>query len=183
MPSLSGLDGLQHTIYLGSFSKLLSPALRIGYLVVPATLRHSVKTYLSLTGSRASLIPQPVLANFMDSGEFAIHLRRCRRIYAKRQSKLICELKGAVDFIDVQADPSGMHLCCPLRSELSERVSDKHIAALGDEQGFILRALSAHSILPDSPQGLLLGYAAFDDENLIQAAQKLTGILSSLYRT
>lgn len=177
LPSLSGLDGLRHTIYLGSFSKLLSPAMRIGYMVVPTALIAAIKSYLSLIGSRASLTPQPALANFMDSGEFATHLRRMRRTYAKRQARLIRELGTAPDILVVRPDPSGMHLCCPLNSERPHRFSDTDIAAVGDANGLALRALSSHSVLRDPPQGLLLGYAAFDDNTLARAAQTLSDTL------
>jgi GntR family transcriptional regulator/MocR family aminotransferase len=101
LPSLSGLDGLQNTVYLGSFSKLLKPALRLGYMVVPEILIPPAQDYLSLTGSRASLTPQPALADFMDSGDFATHLRRMRRTYAKRQARLIADLADVAEFIEV----------------------------------------------------------------------------------
>lgn len=177
LPSLAGLDGLKRSIYLGSFSKLLSPALRIGYLVMPETLLPQARDFMSRFGSRASLIPQPTLATFMQSGEFAIHLRRMRRTYAKRQSRLIGELAGSTDLFDVSADPSGMHLCMPLSPKLRHTAQDKTIADAAQKRGIHLRALSSHCVLPDPPQGLILGYAAFDEKTLTNAAQKLDKLL------
>ncbi|MBW4707413.1 PLP-dependent aminotransferase family protein [Roseobacter sp. YSTF-M11] len=181
LPSLSGLDGLRNTLYLGSFSKLLSPALRIGYLVVPTAQIDPVRSYLSLTGSRASLVPQPALATFMDSGEFATHLRRMRRTYAKRQACLVSALAPLADDLVVTPDPSGMHLCCPLAPALADIATDKDVSELGAAHGLTVRALSSHAVLPDPPQGVLLGYAAFDEDALRESAEVLTGLIRQVH--
>lgn len=183
LPSLAGLDSLKRSIYLGSFSKLLSPALRIGYLVVPDSLLPSAQRYMSRFGSRASLIPQPALASFMDSGAFAVHLRRMRRTYAKRQSHLISELAGCADLLDLSPDPSGMHICAALRSKLLKTTTDKAITDAAFKEGLHLKALSSHSVLPDPPQGLVLGYAAFNETELSQGAQKLSRLLGQFSNT
>lgn len=179
LPALAGLDGLQQTLYLGSFSKLLSPALRIGYLVLPDAALDRVKAYVSRHGMRASLVPQPALAQFMISGEFAIHLRRMRRTYARRQACLLAGLAGLQEILSIAPDVSGMHICAPLRPGMHSRITDREIVAKAAKGGVRLRALSSHSVLPDPPQGLILGYAAFDDQRLEQAARHLTGLLSS----
>lgn len=177
LPSLGGLDNLERSVYLGSFSKLLSPALRIGYLVLPERLLPSAKTYLTRFGSRASLTPQPALATFMDGGEFAIHLRRMRRTYAKRQSHLVSELTGCTDFLSISPDPSGMHICASLLPNLSHAVTDQAIVSAAKKEGLHLRALSSHCVLPQPPEGLILGFAAFDERTLTNASQRLSKLL------
>ncbi len=177
LPSLSGLDGLNNTIYLGSFSKLVSPALRIGYLVVPKRMLQSTRTYLDRVGPRASLIPQPALATFMNSGEFAMHLRRMRRVYARRQSHLLTALAPACDLLELQPDSSGMHLCVALRAALADRMSDIEISQRAGENGLRISALSDQCVLTQKMQGLLLGYAAFDEDTLSDAADQLVSLI------
>lgn len=180
LPSLAGLDQLRHTIYLGSFSKLVSFALRIGYVVLPKGLLERARTYLGRVGSRASLVPQPALAELMLSGEFAMHLRRMRRIYAKRQNHLIKALEPVGDLLDIRPDPSGMHLCVPLLPKLKRKATDQNVCAAASSVGLEIGALSKHSILPDKPQALLLGYAAFDEETLSDASTKLITVLKDI---
>lgn len=180
LPSLAGLDHLQRSIYLGSFSKLLSPALRIGYLVLPENLVAKARAYVTRFGARASLVPQPALATFMDSGEFAVHLRRMRRTYAKRQHCLISEFNQCSDLLEVQPDPSGMHICASLGPRLREKISDQDVVTAAKVHGLHLRALSSHCTLSTPPQGLILGYAAFDETLLKTAAQRLVQLLRSL---
>lgn len=177
LPALAGLDGLRNTIYLGSFSKLISPALRIGYAVVPRQHLGQVNAYLNCTGTRASLIPQPALASFLNSGEFAVHLRRMRRTYAKRQRHLLDELAPLSDLLKLLPDPSGMHLCLPLKPGAPQ--SDTEIASAARKSDLSVGALSSHCVLADRPQALLLGYAAFPESSLSNAANVLIDIMAS----
>lgn len=178
LPSLAGLDGLKHTVYLGSFSKLLSPALRIGYMVLPEHLVAQVRTHVERAPPMASLVPQPALAELMQGGDFAVHLRRMRRTYAKRQACLVAALEDAKEFLHVEPDASGMHLCCEIRADVLHCFSDIAVSKAARERRLYVGALSSHAVLPDPPQALLLGYAAFDELMLEDAAATLIRVLS-----
>lgn len=180
LPALAGLDQMQHTVYLGSYSKLIGPAMRLGYAVLPKHLLDRARGYLRRVGSRASLIPQPALAGFMQSGEFAVHLRRMRRIYARRQSHLIAQLMPLSDLLEVQPDPSGMHLCLPLKPRLSTQTTDQEIASIAQTRGLSVGALSGHTTQSSGAQALLLGFAGFDEPVLTEACTRLSTILHEL---
>ncbi|MFU1479366.1 PLP-dependent aminotransferase family protein [Roseovarius sp. C7] len=183
LPALTGLDQQGRTIYMGSFSKLLSSALRLGYLVLPEGGIAAVRAYLERRGARASLAPQPALAGFMDSGDFATHLRRMRRSYARRQTVLLEALTPLSAWLDLSPDPSGMHLCLPLRPALLRHTTDAAISEAGRATGLRIGALSRHAVLPDALQALLLGYSGFDEDRLRQGAARLCDLIETLTRT
>ncbi|MGI3183937.1 PLP-dependent aminotransferase family protein [Nioella aestuarii] len=177
LPALMSL-GTGQTIYVGSFSKLISPALRLAYMVLPPSLVEPIRQALAETGPRASLVPQPALAAFMDSGAFATHLRRMRRVYADRQKALLRSLSRHLpeDALIAEPDPSGMHLVCRLGPALAT-IRDTDISERAAKAGLTVRALSAY--WPDGvgPTGLVLGYAAFSAEQLDGAVQRLAAVL------
>ncbi|PWE32449.1 PLP-dependent aminotransferase family protein [Maritimibacter sp. 55A14] len=181
LPALMSLDTGGRTLYVGSFSKLLSPALRLGYLVAPPRLLPALRAALDRRGAQASLTPQPALARFMASGEFAVHLRRMRRVYAQRQDALRAAITAEIpDLLIAPPDPSGMHLVAGLGPALAGRVHDREIAAAAQEAGLTLRALSAYATGPGARQGLVLGYAAFDEAALRDAVARLARVIRRL---
>jgi len=97
-------------------------------------------------GARASHVPQPALATFMESGEFAIHLRRMRRTYAKRQKHLISALADSANLLDLTPDPSGMHMCVSMLPKLRGQTTDAEVADLARSKGVQVRSLSSHCV-------------------------------------
>ena len=175
LPALATLDPGGRVFYIGSFSKLLSPALRLAYLVVPLRRLARLEETLARTRHSASLVPQPALASFMKSGEFAVHLRRMRRVYARRQKTLLAALdRHLPEDLIARPEPSGMHLVARPGPALTK--PDTEISAEAADAGLTLRALSPY--FEHTPQqGFILGYAGFDEATLEDAVRRLGSVL------
>ncbi len=111
LPALMSLDRKARVIYSGSFSKVFSPLLRLGYIVVPKSLAERFRAERLSHGAPPSLMAQPALCEFMTSGTFAIHIRRMRRIYAARREALIEALEGSPRFT-IEPRPRASCFCC-----------------------------------------------------------------------
>lgn len=173
IPAMAGSDKLNRVIYVGSFSKIFSNSLRLGYAIVPDSLvdrfRHSSRTM----GVRASYMPQQALADFIDNGEFYRHLRRVRRIYGERRHYLLGRLaddfSGVSRFNDHEA---GMQIAL----HLEDRFDDAVIAKLAAARQITVNALSQFCYKPSSVNGLLLGFCAFTEEEMTAALTVLKDI-------
>ena len=173
IPAMTGLDGGQRTIYAGSFSKVFSNSLRIGYLVVPERLTDCAAQTLQSFGVKASIAPQRPLAGFMADGEFYRHLRRVRRIYNDRRRVLVEALRRdlpAARFADHQA---GMLIALRLPAHVDDRV----IAREAAEAGLGPLALSAFYARPTKARGLVLGFCAFTDAEIERATPALAAVV------
>ncbi|MGH9948556.1 MAG: PLP-dependent aminotransferase family protein, partial [Pyrinomonadaceae bacterium] len=174
LASLQGLDKLGRVIYIGTFSKTIFPALRIGCAVVPPELVGIFTTARNFNDVHSGLIEQAILADFIAEGHFGRHIRRMRKLYEKRQQVLIqeCEkhLKG---LLEIKKADAGMHLV----GWLPKGVDDKLISKKGTQQNLILAPLSAYFENKISHGGLILGYTAFDERQIKDGIKKLASIL------
>jgi GntR family transcriptional regulator/MocR family aminotransferase len=162
-------------IYIGSFSKVLFPSIRLGYLVVPENLVDPVSAAQGALGVQPTAVIQPVLAAFIEEGHFATHVRRMRRLYAARQAALVAAAeKHLSEFLDVAPDDAGLHLMGWLKPEIAERLGDRGAAAAAARAGIAVAPLSDYYI-SDKParQGPLLGYAAVPEDQIERGAQRL----------
>jgi GntR family transcriptional regulator / MocR family aminotransferase len=170
LPALMSLDRASRVIYSGTFSKVFSPILRLGYLVVPEPMTLRFRDARKNHGAPPSLIVQPALAEFMQNGAFAVHIRRMRRIYAARRAALIEALKpGDGLHFTLDAAPSGLMLLL----RLPARSNDIDIARQLSEQGVEALPLSVHFGISPKDQGLLLSFAGFAEKDLLRAANEL----------
>jgi len=178
LPTLMGLANNDRVLYMGSFSKVFTPQLRLGYLVVPEPLVAPFERVLSERGPLASAVAQPALAQFMVSGRFATHIRRMRRVYGVRQQALIESVAGHLGgLLKVQPEAGGMHLTAQLGAGLAVRMSDVEVSQKASEAGLVLPALSGYCAGSARHQGLLMGYSGFDEAELDAACEKLAGLL------
>lgn len=169
-----GFDDGGRVAYLGSFSKVLAPSLRLGFLVVPGAMAPAVGAAMADTGPRASLLAQPALARFMADGSFAAHIRRMRRIYARRQRALVAALQARLGgLLEVAPAPAGMHLVAGLAPALARRMDDAEAAARAAGAGVTVQPLSSYFAGPPLRQGLILGYAGFDEMAMTAGLDRL----------
>lgn len=175
-PPLSCMQGLATdapVLYLGTFSKTLFPALRIGFMVVPAALVAPLRQLLHGRSPRGRVAEQWALAEFMHSGQFSLHLRRMRRLYRQRRDALVAELTRQLgDVADVHGGSAGMHLALRLRDPHADDVS---MSLWLRARGVVAPALSQHAIGQRTQpwRGFLLGYAQVPVEQMPERVQLL----------
>ena len=171
---MAGLDRLQRTIYLGTFSKVLFPSLRVGYLVVPPDLAEPMARARRGLDDHPGSTVQPALAAFIEEGHFAQHLRRMRRLYAARQEALLAAGRRHLEgLLDLAPDAAGMHLVAGLGRELAGRATDTACAQRALDHGVAAPALSAYYQGAPDRAGLLLGYAAVPEAEIDRAARAI----------
>ena len=180
LPAMMSLDQNTRVIYVGSFSKVMFPALRLGFMVLPSQLVGPVSDALARTGQRASLIAQPVLAQFILNGGFSTHIRRMRRLYAGRQKALVMAVeKHAQRILEVDPEPGGMHLIARLGKRVAPHLSDIDAAKRANDAGISARPLADFFAGRADEQGLVLGYSAFPEDVLDAAVEKLSHALTA----
>ncbi|SDR43251.1 transcriptional regulator, GntR family [Rhizobiales bacterium GAS113] len=157
LPTLKSVDRTGLVIYVGTFSKSLFPALRLGFMLVPPSL---VDTFQKVSASFVHGVPssvQAVVAEFIEEGHFGAHIRRMRRIYEERHSALCEAAKRDLDgLLDVVPTESGLHTIGHLRGSLSEIA----VARAAAERGIVVSPIARFSIEPTKVKGLVLGFGA-----------------------
>jgi len=155
MASLAGLDDSGRVLYLGSFSKVLYPGLKLGYMVVPKSLIEAFKR-VHYDLNRPGQIPvQAALAEFIDMGHFASALRKARQNYAQRRQALLTALQPCLgESAHISGAEQGLHLCLRLPAAVDDRALVTQLA----RQRLIVRPLSAYCLKRRDLRGLVIGY-------------------------
>jgi GntR family transcriptional regulator/MocR family aminotransferase len=176
LPSIKSLDRRERVIHLGTFSKIMYPTLRIGYAVLPDELIAPCVEARSATG-RYPLLDQMLVADFVQSGALARHVRRMRNIYAKRQAVLLRSLERHLAE-RVRANPvqTGMQLLALLPGV----ADDRRVAAGCAEQGLEVAALSEFTIAEPRPPSVVLGFAGFSEDEIEDGVKKLKLVLDAV---
>ncbi|MEX1035842.1 MAG: PLP-dependent aminotransferase family protein, partial [Sneathiella sp.] len=176
LSSLQGLDDDSRVIYVGTMSKVMFSGLRVGYMVVPEDL---VDVFLSLRrsiDSHSPAVPEAALADFINEGYLAAHIRRMRLLYEARQTSLVRLLREKLgSILQVDAQGSGMHLVAYLPPEIQDKEIEREAAG----RGMLVRALSGFYNLPTNQNGLILGFAGTSEEEMPYLVDKLAEIIRS----
>jgi GntR family transcriptional regulator/MocR family aminotransferase len=172
--ALQGLDRDARVIYIGTFSKVLFPALRLGYLALPADLVARFAAVRETADNFPATLYQAVLADFIAEGHFARHLRKMRQLYRERRDALVeaiaAELGGELRVRDGQA---GMHLAATLRPG----VDDRRLAAEAARRGLWIMPLSSCYLGAAAEPGLVLGYGGTGASELREGVRRLREVL------
>lgn len=179
--ALQGLDGGSRVIYVGTFSKSVFPALRIGFIVVPQELAEGFARARLLMEQHPPILQQLVLADFIREGHFARHVRRMRRAYALRQDALVAavhrELGGTLTLHPADA---GLHMAGYLPPDLPDEEVTREALARGVE----VSPLSLHYLdAATARNGLLLGFASADEAALQDGVRRLAQAIDAVSRS
>jgi GntR family transcriptional regulator / MocR family aminotransferase len=177
LPALMSLDQSASVIYSGTFSKVFSPIIRLGFIVIPPRMIEVMQRERLSFGAPPSLLVQPALAQFMQQGQFAQHIRRMRRLYAGRRAALLQALaKHDGKLYTLDAPPSGLTIML----RLSDKHDDVALAETLNMSDIEVQSLSSHFVGRSRQHGLLLSFAGFPERDLLQAAERLVRQLSSM---
>ena len=168
--SLQGLDSNARVIYIGTFSKIMFPSLRLGYIIIPPDLVERFAATRIVLDLCPPHLTQAVMADFIRDGHFARHIRRMRPIYAERRRVLVGELECELgDELEIVGDEAGMHLATFLASNRN----DREIAAKAAQQSLWLSPLSSLYLGTTPRRGFVLGFGNTKANDISQAVRHL----------
>jgi GntR family transcriptional regulator/MocR family aminotransferase len=174
IPSLQGLAQSSNVLYVGTFSKVLFPSLRIGYLVAPPAMADIFEKAKWMMDRHAPTLEQLVLADFINEGHFERHLRRMRSLYDRRRQKLVASLRSHFGKqVQILGENSGIHLMIRLRTRWrTDEVIERAAAA-----GVGLLDAGAYYLGKSPGNEFVLGYAALNERKIQEGIRRLAAAL------
>jgi GntR family transcriptional regulator/MocR family aminotransferase len=173
--SLQGLDRNAHVIYVGTFSKVMFPSLRLGYLVAPRDLVERFAAMRQAIDICPADLTQAVAAEFIREGHFARHIRRMRPVYAERRRALVAAIGDELgNRVSLSGDEAGMHLALTIEGLRN----DQKIATKAAQESLWLSALSQSYIGKIRRQGFVLGFGNTRLAQIVPAVRHLKAMLS-----
>jgi GntR family transcriptional regulator/MocR family aminotransferase len=154
---LHSLDRSGRVLYIGSFSKVLLPTLRLGFLLHPPSLRHALHAAKFVTDWHTSLPIQAAMAEFVEEGMFAQHLRRVRRVYRQRHERIMAALAGPLSpYLAAVPSAAGLHLSARVRPGAADALDRARAAGVG------VATFPEIAAAPPDPPSVVFGYGLID---------------------
>ena len=174
VPSLQSLDVNGRVVYVGTFSKTLLPALRIGYLILPEPVVETFVRARAVMDWQHATVEQVVLADFITEGWLERHIRQTRLRYLERQQALVDAIRDEMpDLLEAVPSGAGMYLVAWLRGGLTDTAA----ATMANAAGVSVGTLSRFSVRPRRREGLVLGYGPYDVGQIRAAVKTLSRAL------
>jgi GntR family transcriptional regulator/MocR family aminotransferase len=177
--ALQGLDDASRVFYVGTFSKSTVADIRCGYVIVPPGLADLFETAQRHAGQIMPAVVQDALAEFVDGGHFAAHIRKMTRVYRGRRDRLVEALsKSAGRHLTIEQPAGGVQLLAHLDPGRDDRAISQRLAVAG----VTARPLSPHFTGTTASQGLFLGFAAWTEQEIDKAAATIGEVLNEVAR-
>lgn len=173
LAALQGLDDADRVIYIGTFSKVFFPAIRIGYMILPPPLVDPFLRVRRLIDTHNPMLEQAALADFIIEGHFTRHLRRMRTLYAERRRALL-EAVSTLP-LEIHSPEAGIHCV----GWLPDGTDDRLLASRAAAHDLDLTPISSFSIEPLARTGLLLGYGGYSVKEIRDGVRRLEALLRS----
>ena len=176
IPALQGMDRSESVIYIGTFSKILFPALRIGYLVVPTSWIPIVRKAKWLCDRFCPILEQCALTDWIKLGYFERHIRRMRQLYDSRRQALVTALKRHfANRVTIIGENAGIHVMVKIKTILPDEVVIAKAAAVGVG---LVSAREYYLKLPSQGE-FIFGYAQLDETQIEQGVIRLSHVIKS----
>jgi GntR family transcriptional regulator/MocR family aminotransferase len=169
---LQTLDTSGHVIYIGTFSKTMLPALRLGFLALPPSLRLAATKAKFVSDWHSSSLAQPALARFIADGNFARHIRRVGRIYSERHAIVTATLERDFhDHLELVPSYTGLHIAALARNASVEKITS--LVRRAAEAGVAIQQLSSFAVHTKQRAGITIGYGAIATSKIAEGLRRL----------
>jgi GntR family transcriptional regulator / MocR family aminotransferase len=174
---IRALQGLapDHVVYLGTVSKTLAPALRLGWIVAPSHLADDVRDIKRLVDDFSPALDQLILCDFIRRGDHARQVRRARGLYRLRRDQMLAALEDELPGLPIEGIAAGVHLVL----RLPAGVDDKLVTQAAEREGIRVRALSDFRVRPSRESGLVIGYGRLPGSMVRAAIHALANVIAA----